>query len=29
MSQRGLDILKVTFDELDTIGGDYFFKYLQ
>ena len=27
MSQRGLDILKVTFEELDTIGQDYFFKY--
>ena len=27
MSQRGLDILRVTFDELDTIGSDYFFKY--
>ncbi len=27
MSQRGLDILRVTLDELDTIGEEYFFKY--
>lgn len=27
MSQRGLDILRVTFDELDSIGSEYFFKY--
>lgn len=27
MSQRGLDILNVTLEELDSIGSDYFYKY--
>ena len=27
MSQRGLNILNVTFDQLDSMGSEYFFKY--